>query len=931
MRYIILGVDYNKTLNLPKTEFPMRASLAQREPLSVEDWEKNHIYEKAVERNKGKKPFILHDGPPYANGDIHIGHALNKILKDFIIRYKLMAGYYSPFVPGFDTHGLPIELRVMRQLNEQKMSMSKLDVRKHCREYAQKYVDIQTKGFKRLGCLGDYDHSYKTMTADFEASQIRVFGTMAEKGYIYKGLKPVYWCSHCGTALAEAEIEYSDDPCTSIYVRFPATGDNGFLAEHGLPLEKTYFLIWTTTTWTIPGNQGICLNPDFDYSVVKVGDEYYVMATELVDETMKAGKVAEYETVLHAKGAEFENIRSHHPFLDRDTVVMIDDYVTMDAGTGCVHNASGHGLEDFEVCNRYNLPVVVVVGSDGKMTADAGEDLMGLTTDEATPIILQKLIDTKALFASAKIKHQYPHCWRCHEPVLFRATEQWFCSVKGFADETVKAINEVKWIPEWGKDRMTSMVLDRTDWCISRQRAWGVPIPAFYCKKCGKYQFDHDTNEAVAKLFEKEGSDAWYKREASEILPAGKTCKYCGGTEFTKEQDIMDVWFDSGSSHVAVLQQRPEQEWPCDLYLEGGDQYRGWFQSSLLTSVACFGRAPYKGVLSHGWTVDDQGKKMSKSLGNGIEPQEVTKQYGADILRLLFASCDYHADVKLSHDVLKQLSDSYRKVRNTARFILGNLNDFDPNTDCVPLDQLEELDLWALNRLNEVIGTSLNAYETYEFNDVYRAIHSYCVVDLSNVYLDIVKDRLYVEAPTSKTRRAAQTAMYYILSAITRLLAPVLCFTSDEIWKMLPEDKNFSRENVILNDMPATLDITFGEELKAKWDRILAIRSDVMKATENARVEKIIGSNLDAAITLYAQGEVYDFLADVLEDLPDVFIASEVLLKKEGEGAYQGNGFSADVKKAEGEKCERCWHYDRNVGVDPDHPTLCPRCAAILG
>ena len=925
-----MELDYNKTLNLPQTSFPMRAGLPVREPEYLKEWYENHLYERAVERNKGKEPFIIHDGPPYANGDIHIGHALNKILKDFIERFALMDGKYAPFVPGYDTHGLPIELRVLRQLNAENSTMSKVEIRRACREYAQRFVDIQTEEFKRLGCLGDWDHSYKTMAKEFEAEQVKVFGTMAEKGYIYKGLKPVYWCSHCGTALAEAEIEYSDDPCTSIYVRFPATEDNGFLQENGLPLGKTYFLIWTTTTWTIPGNQGICLNPEFDYSVVKTGDEYYVIATELVEDTMKAGGVTEYETVLHAKGSAFENIKSRHPFLDRETVVMVDDYVTLDAGTGCVHNASGHGLEDFEVCSRYGLPVIVVVDSEGHMTADAGEDIMGLTTDEATPIILQKLIDTKALFARSEIVHQYPHCWRCHEPVLFRATEQWFCSVKGFAEETVKAINEVKWIPDWGRDRMTSMVLERTDWCISRQKSWGVPIPAFYCKNCGHYHITHESIEAVSELFEREGSDAWYIRDAAEILPEGTKCAYCGGTEFTKEEDIMDVWFDSGSSHFAVLRKRPELVWPCDLYLEGGDQYRGWFQSSLLTSVACLGQAPYRGVLSHGWTVDEQGRKMSKSLGNGIDPNDVVKQYGADILRLLFASCDYHADVKLSHDILKQLSDSYRKVRNTARFILGNLYDFDPDKDSVPLSEMEEIDRYAVARLNEVIRTALACYREYDFNGVYRAIHSFCVIDLSNVYLDILKNRLYVERSDSRTRRSAQTAIYTILSAVTRLLAPILCFTTDEIWKELPACSGFDHSAVLLNDMPAPYEVSFSEEDMAKWTRILEVRSDVMKALEEARTAKVIGASLEACVTLHAQGEELEFIRSVEGFLKDVFITSDVHVTGEGKGTYEGETVSVDVEKAAGEKCERCWSYDTTVGQDPDHPTICARCAEVI-
>ncbi|MBQ9958813.1 MAG: isoleucine--tRNA ligase, partial [Oscillospiraceae bacterium] len=839
-----MELDYNKTLNLPQTEFPMRAGLPQREPEYLKGWNELNLYEKAVARNKGNKPFILHDGPPYANGDIHIGHALNKILKDFIVRYKLMAGYYSPFVPGFDTHGLPIELRVMRQLNEQGSSMSKLEVRKHCREYAMKYVNLQTEQFKRLGLIADWDNSYKTLASEFEAEQIRVFGKMVEKGYIYKGLKPVYWCSHCETALAEAEIEYSDDPCTSIYVKFNVTKDNGIFAKLGVPAEKVRFIIWTTTTWTIPANVGICLNPAFEYSVVKNGEEYYVIASELVESTMKDGGVEGYEVVATAKGEEFEYCVTKHPYFDRDSLIMVDDYVTMETGTGCVHNAPGHGLEDFEVCKRYDLPMIVPVDSKGRMTEEAGLGLAGKTTEEAGPIILEELRNNGSLFASSRIEHQYPHCWRCHEPVLFRATQQWFCSVKGFAEETVKAINTVQWKPEWGKDRMTSMVMDRTDWCISRQRTWGVPIPAFYCTECGNWHITPESIEAVATLFEKEGSDAWYIRDAAEILPAGTKCAHCGGTEFTKEQDIMDVWFDSGSSHAAVLKRRGELSWPCDLYLEGGDQYRGWFQSSLLTAVAVWGESPYKQVVSHGWTVDDKGRKMSKSMGNGIDPTDVANKFGADILRLLFASCDYHSEVKLSQDVIKQLADSYRKVRNTARFILGNLYDFNPNTDAVAIDELEEIDKWALNRLNEVIATTLAAYEAYEFNAVYRAIHSLCVIDLSNFYLDVLKDRLYVEKADSKSRRAAQTTIYHILRAVTLLLAPVLCFTSDEIWKSLPASDDVDMTAVLLNDMPKALPVSFTDADKAKWDKIIAVRADVLKALEQARTAKVIGASL---------------------------------------------------------------------------------------
>ena len=638
--------DYNATLNLPKTEFPMRAGLPKSEPETLKRWEQEKIYEKLMEKNEGKPLFVLHDGPPYANGNIHLGTSLNKVLKDIIVRYKNMSGFKSPYVPGWDTHGLPTELKARAKAGvENSTTISELEIRKICREFALGYLDDQRNQFKRLGVIGEWDNPYITLLPEFEAKQIEIFAEMACKGYIYKGLKPVYWCPDCKTALAEAEIEYAEDPCHSIYVKFKVNDDQGKLKALGIEPEKCYFVIWTTTTWTLPGNVAICLGPDFDYSIIKCGDEYYIMAEALAADAMKEAGKEDYEVVGTMKGIEFEYMKAQHPFLDRESLVIVGDHVTLESGTGCVHTAPGHGVEDYDVCKNYpEIPIVVPVDADGRLTEEAGQ-FAGLLTGDANKPIAQHLDSIGALFALKKIIHQYPHCWRCKNPVLFRATDQWFCSVEDFKDEAVKAINEVEWIPGWGKDRITSMVKERKDWCISRQRKWGVPIPIFFCKDCGEPYIDRDAMMAVADLFRKEGSDAWFKYDASEILPEGTKCPKCGGTHFNKEQDIMDVWFDSGSSHAAVLEQRDYLKWPADLYLEGADQYRGWFQSSLLTSVATKGTAPYKAVLTHGWVVDGEGRKMSKSLGNGIDPQEIVEQYGADVLRLWVASSDYHADI----------------------------------------------------------------------------------------------------------------------------------------------------------------------------------------------------------------------------------------------------------------------------------------------
>jgi len=906
--------DYNQTMNLPKTEFPMRAGLPQSEPERLKKWEADRVYDHVMENNEGKPLYVLHDGPPYANGNIHLGTALNKTLKDFIVRYKNMAGFQSPYVPGWDTHGLPTELKARKKAGvDNSSTISDVELRKICREFAEGYIDDQRSQFKRLGGIGEWDNPYITLQKEFEATQIEVFAEMACKGYIYKGLKPVYWCPDCQTALAEAEIEYAEDPCDSIYVKFLVTDDKGLLTQMGADLSKTYFVIWTTTTWTLPANDAI--------------------AEALYESAMKAAGKTGYQVVGTIQGKDLEYMKTAHPFIDRTSLVIVGDHVTLESGTGCVHTAPGHGVDDFNVCQNYpDIPVIVPVDSLGRMTEEAGEKFAGLTTSQANAAIAEHLKETGALFAMEKIIHQYPHCWRCKNPVLFRATEQWFCSVEDFKEDAVKAIQDVQWIPAWGEDRITSMVRDRRDWCISRQRKWGVPIPIFFCKECGEPLIDKEAMLAVSRLFREKGSDAWYELNAEDILPAGTKCKKCGASSFDKEKDIMDVWFDSGSTHAAVLSKRPYLKFPADLYLEGADQYRGWFQSSLLTSVATKGTAPYKAVVTHGWVVDGEGRKMSKSLGNGIEPQEIVDQYGADILRLWVASSDYHADIRISKDILKQLSEAYRKIRNTARYILGNLYDFNPDIDRVPLDQLLPIDQWALKKLDELNQKVREGYDAFEFHQVYHAIHNFCVVDMSNFYLDVIKDRLYAEKADGKLRRAAQTAIYTILDAMTRMIAPILAYTADEIWEYMPHHQGADGRNVMYNQMPELTGVKADEAFTARWDRIHALRDDVQKALELSRKEKVIGKSLEASVTLYCGGELYDFVKSVEEELKTVFIVSHVDVIKGGEGAIQGEveGFSVTVSKAGGEKCERCWVYSDTVGADPEHPTLCARCAAIV-
>lgn len=922
-----MAQDYNNTLNLPKTDFPMRAGLPKSEPLMLKHWEESSVYEKLMEKNEGKPLFVLHDGPPYANGNIHLGTALNKVLKDIIVRYKNMSGFKAPYVPGWDTHGLPTELKARKKAGVgNSTTIDDIELRKICREFALGYIDDQRNQFKRLGGIGEWNNPYITLQHEFEAKQIEIFSEMACKGYIYKGLKPVYWCPECETALAEAEIEYAEDPCHSIYVKFKVTDDMGKLKALGADLDKTYFVIWTTTTWTLPANVAICVGPRFNYALVKSGDEYFVMAEELYASAFEAAGITDYEVVGTIMGSELEYMKTAHPFIDRTSLVIVGDHVTLESGTGCVHTAPGHGLDDYEVCRNYpEIPIVVPVDAHGKLTEEAGQ-FAGLTTEEANKPIAQHLEKIGALFALKKIIHQYPHCWRCKKPVLFRATEQWFCSVEDFKDEAIEAIKGVKWIPGWGEDRIINMVRDRKDWCISRQRKWGVPIPIFFCKECGEPYINKEAMMAVSELFRQEGSDAWFKKSASEILPEGTKCPKCGGTDFDKEKDIMDVWFDSGVTHAAVCGQRPNLRRPADLYLEGADQYRGWFQSSLLTSVATTGEAPYKAVVTHGWVVDGEGKKMSKSLGNGIDPSDVVNEYGADILRLWVASSDYHADIRISKEILKQLSEAYRKIRNTARYILGNLNDFEPDTDSVSFDKLLPIDKWALMKLDELNDKVREGYESFEFHQVFHAVHNFCVVDMSNFYFDVLKDRLYTEKSDGELRRAAQTTIYIILDAMTRMIAPILAFTSDEIWKYMKHSKNDDAENVVFNSMPEKTGINADEEFITKWDRIHETRDIVKKAIEVAVKAKEIRSSLETKITLKCTGEMYDFLKSVESELTAAYIVSEIEIVND-ESATE---LKVEVSHAAGEKCERCWCFSNTVGKNPKHITLCERCAKVL-
>jgi len=921
--------DYNATMNLPATAFPMRAGLPKSEPGTLARWKADDRYAQVLAEREGRPSFLLHDGPPYANGNVHLGTALNKVLKDFIVRYKNMAGFRAYYVPGWDTHGLPIELKARAQAGpEQAAAADPLALRRLCREYALGQVARQRAQFERLGVMGDWEHPYLTLRPEFEARQIELFGELARKGYIYKGLKPVYHCPSCETALAEAELEYEEDPCYTVYVRFPVIDDKGLFADYISSGKPVSVVIWTTTAWTLPGNVAVCVGPELVYDLVDAGEEYLLVAHERAAAVMDAARAAEYKSVASFTGAQLERVRCAHPFLPRQSPVILGDYVTTDSGTGIVHIAPGHGREDYLVCQKYpELPILVPVDAHGRMTADAGAGLEGLTTQEAGKAIARLLEQSGRLLATQKIRHDYPHCWRCKKPVLSLATPQWFCSVEDFKADTVKAIEDVKWIPAWGEERMKSMVLERADWCISRQRVWGVPIPIFYCAGCGEALITEASVAAVADLFRKEGSDGWWRHEAAEILPADTRCPHCGGEVFTKESDIMDVWFDSGSSHVAVCEERG-MGWPADLYLEGSDQYRGWFQSSLLISVGARGRAPYRGVLCHGMVLDGEGHKMSKSLGNGLLPEEIVGQYGADILRLWVASADFTADIHISKEILSQVSDGYRKIRNTARFILGCLSDFDPDAHALSERSLEPLDRYEMQRLQVLVSEVRDAYDAYAYHVVYHAIHRFCVVELSNFYLDVLKDRLYVERAHSHTRRAAQTALHRILETITLLIAPILAFTADEIWDSQRHGAAYAGKPIQLCRMPEPDASPVDDALFARFERIAAVRLEVNKALEEKRASKELGSSLEAHVTLTAGGETYRALCEDKDILQQCLIVSELSIRDGAppEGAICG----VEISAAAGAKCERCWMYSGTVGESAEHPALCRRCADII-
>ena len=912
-------MDYNKTINLPKTEFPMRAGLPKREPEMLKRWQEEDVYHEMLKKNEGKPTFNLHDGPPFSNGKLHMGHALNKSIKDIVTRSYAMRGYNTPYIPGWDNHGMPIESAIIKQNKLNHKAMSIPDFRNACHEFAQQYMDIQSEGFQRMGVLGDWKHPYCTMQPGFESEEVKVFGSMYKKGYIYKGLKPVYWCPHDETALAEAEIEYQDDPCTTVYVKFPMNDDLGKLP--GYDKSKLFFVIWTTTIWTLPGNLGIALHPRDSYVLVKnkANDEIYIVAEALMDKVMKVGNVTDYEVVETHPGAFFENMLAQHPFLPKTSRLLLAEYVTMDSGTGCVHTAPGFGADDYQTCRRYGMDMVVPVDDQGRHTDYAGK-YAGMKTEESNPVILNDMKEAGSLFASEEIVHSYPHCWRCKKPIIFRATPQWFCSVDDFKDEACAACEDVRWVPGWGLDRIKAMVRERADWCISRQRRWGLPIPVVYCKCCGKPVVTDETIEAISALFAEKGSNAWFEMTAEEILPDGFKCPHCGKAEgFEKEEDTLDGWFDSGSTHFAAMN-RTQGLWPADMYLEGLDQYRGWFQSSLLIGVGALGKgAPFKQCVTHGWTVDGEGKAMHKSLGNGMDPYEIMDKYGADLLRLWAASADYHADVRCSDKIFKQLSQNYLKFRNTARYCLGNLDGFDA-ANLVAAADMEELDRWAITRLNALMERCFKAYDNYEFASVTHAVNEFCVVDMSNFYLDIIKDRLYCEETDGLKRRSAQTALFLILDTMTKIMAPILAFTCDEIWQAMPHRAEDDGRNVVLNDMnKAFAEYALDADAMAKWDKIITVRDAVNAELEAARAEKKIGKALEADVELTVPAEDA-FLADMSsEELSDLFIVSKVEVTV-------ADKIAASVSNAAGVKCPRCWKHSVTDHVDG----LCPRCAAVV-
>jgi len=936
-----LSMDYKSTLNLPKTDFPMKANLPQREPDMLAWWEQQKLYDRIQAMGQGRPRYVLHDGPPYANGRIHIGHALNKILKDIIVKSKTMAGFHAPYVPGWDCHGLPIEHQVMKELGDKKKDLDASAIRKLCREYAEKYVNIQREEFKRLGVLGEWDRPYLTMTPGYEATIIREFGKFVERGGVYKGLKPVLWCTQDQTALAEAEVEYEEHTSPSIYVKFPVVTSPTVLSNtfpgvsfpEGVRLVSV--VIWTTTPWTLPANQAVCLHRDFDYAFVHVGDELLIVAEKLLASVAKACALDRYRVVGVKKGGDgFEGLETQRPLSTGLSPVLLGDFVTLDQGTGCVHIAPGHGMEDYLLVLEHNakalpgerLEILAPVDNGGRFTAVVKE-FADQHVFKANPRIVEYLQANGRLLGHDSLRHSYPHCWRCKSPVIFRATEQWFVSmeINDLRKETLAEIERVRWIPSYGRERIVGMIQNRPDWCLSRQRVWGVPIPGFTCCACRHVLADPVVIEHVAALMESRGADVWFERSAGELLPTGITCPKCGGTTFEKERDILDVWFESGVSYAVVA--KPRKWWPVDLYLEGSDQHRGWFHSALLAGVTTDHRAPYQAVLTHGFVVDEQGKKMSKSAWNGVAPHEVIKQHGAEILRLWVAAQDYQEDVRISPAIMGQLIEAYRKIRNTSRFLLSNLYDFDPDVHRVPYEQLSELDRWALLRLAELITKVRRAYEEFEFHTIFHALNNFCSVDLSAVYLDILKDRLYTFRADSPLRRGSQTVLFEIVVALAKLMAPILSFTADEIWRMLPEVARKAATSVHLTSFPEDQPAWRDEALTARWEILLAYRSRVQGDLETRRRDKVIGSSLEAHVQIEAGLDAYRFLTVYAGDLSTIFIVSRVTLKQAELGA---SDIQITVERSDAAKCERCWNYRDAVGKDTAHPTLCDRCVEAI-
>jgi isoleucyl-tRNA synthetase len=921
------NVDLKQTVNLPKTSFSMKANLPQTEPKMLERWRQEDLYRRIRESRAGRPQYILHDGPPYANGRIHLGTAFNKILKDFVVKSKTMAGFDSPYVPGWDCHGLPIEIKIDNELGPKKAQMSPAEIRRACRKYAEKYIDLQREGFKRLGVLGQWDDPYLTMSPEYQAVIASAFVDFLDKGYVYKGLKPVHWCIKDRTALAEAEVEYKDHTSPSIWVRFALTSDPAKI-HPDLAGRKVYGLIWTTTPWTMPANMAIAFHPKYEYAAVDVAGDVYLVAADLVKVTAEKCGWNEYRVVTGVPGTKLEHAVFKHPFLERDSVGVLADYVTLEQGTGAVHTAPGHGQEDYATGRQYGIETFCPVDAAGRFFHAEGapgrlpEEIIGKTIWEANPLVVEILKAHGALMGLEKLAHSYPHCWRCHNAVIFRATEQWFIGMErnNFRQHALDSIRQVKWKPTWGEERISNMIATRPDWCISRQRTWGVPIIVFYCEGCREPLTDRKILDSIVDLFRVHSADIWYEKSAAELLPAGTTCAKCGGGEFRKENDILDVWFDSGSSHLAVLNDRFGLPWPADLYLEGGDQYRGWFHSSLLVGTGLKGCSPYRGCALNGWVLDGEGKAMHKSLGNAIEPEEVIKKHGAELLRLWSASVDFNEDVRMSETIQTRLTDAYRKLRNTFRYMLGNLSDFDPQKDAVA--ELADIDQWILLRAEDLVARCRVWYENFEFHKVYHTVYAFATVDLSAVYFDVLKDRLYTSAAKSKARRSAQTALYRLLDAMVRLLAPIMSFTAEEVWT------NMGRPGSVHTAFfPDPAELTAGIDEAARqrtrdWDRLMEVRDDVLKSLETARNEKLIGAPLEARVRISANGDLLPLLEKYGRELPGLFIVSQVALESGDAGIV--------IERAEGAKCERCWKYTTDVGANPELPTVCAACAGAV-